>query len=255
LCAETVNQAIESCREQLRNDHAFFGSAREIDIQSSVHSGTAIISTPGRFGNRVSYVCAPPDFACRPSATPLRDTVGGMLFIRSPGSFYQGNSAQNEHMIACIIGVFDCRRHRRVLDVYCGCGNFSLFLARSGIDVTGIDTLPRAVQEARANAHFNKLTNCTFHADRAENISRLCSGGNVDGVLLNPPRTGCSARVLDSVCSLHPHTIAYVSCNPATLARDTAILATRGYTLKTVQPFDMFPHTYHIESIAVLHRH
>jgi 23S rRNA (uracil1939-C5)-methyltransferase len=143
-----------------------------------------------------------------------------------------------------------------VLDLFCGLGNFSLPIARHVKEVVGVEGSQRMVERATMNAKANQIENTQFFAanlDDETTFSRF-TGKTVDKILLDPPRTGALA-IVNHMHKLNPSRIVYVSCNPATLARDTEILVhQKGYTLKAAGIMDMFPHTAHVESIALFER-
>jgi 23S rRNA (uracil1939-C5)-methyltransferase len=147
---------------------------------------------------------------------------------------------------------------RRIVDLYCGAGTFSIFFASRGAQVVGIEENAAAVREARANAELNAVADrATFYAGRVESVlgssvvREALTGAGI--VFLDPPRKGSDEMTLRAVADAGVKNIWYLSCNPATLARDVAYLRTRGYSLGVVQPFDMFPHTGHIEVLATLY--
>src|SRR5690606_5320590 len=141
-------------------------------------------------------------------------------------------------------------------DLYCGLGTIALFLARDAGEVVGVEDVPQAIDDARANAARNGIGNARFRCgDVAAELPRLAAEGYVpDVVVLDPPRRGCDEAVLDALAASGPDRIVYVSCNPTTLARDLAMLAHRGYRTAEVTPVDMFPHTAHVECCARLER-
>ena len=138
-------------------------------------------------------------------------------------------------------------------DLYCGTGNFSLYLSRTAEKVIGIDSEKAAIEDARFNATLNSINNITFINKPAEDVTSIVPGSKRPvTVFLNPPRKGCPASLLETVIKAKPERIVYISCNPATLARDLAVLVKHGFNLQQVQPVDMFPHTSHLETIALL---
>jgi 23S rRNA (uracil1939-C5)-methyltransferase len=148
---------------------------------------------------------------------------------------------------------------RRVIDLYCGAGTFALFFAKHGARVVGIEENPHAVREARANAALNGVEEQTaFMSGRVEATLRSKVGtealGAAEVVFLDPPRKGSDEATLEALVRARVPHVWYLSCNPATLARDLAQLVAGGYQLGAVQPFDMFPQTGHIEALASLHR-
>ena len=173
-----------------------------------------------------------------------------------PTDFIQINAQLNAKMVKRAIELLDVKRDDSVLDLFCGIGNFSLPLARIGARVTAVEGGEDLVERARMNAELNLLNNVDFHcADLFEDCrgSKWLSGG-FDGVLLDPPRAGAE-KILPVIAQLDINRIVYVSCHPATLARDAGVLvAEHGFRIKGAGVMDMFPHTSHVESIALFER-
>jgi 23S rRNA (uracil1939-C5)-methyltransferase len=173
-----------------------------------------------------------------------------------PTDFIQINAQLNAKMVKRAIELLDVKRDDSVLDLFCGIGNFSLPLARIGARVTAVEGGEDLVERARMNAELNLLNNVDFHcADLFEDCrgSKWLSGG-FDGVLLDPPRAGAE-KILPVIAQLDVNRIVYVSCHPATLARDAGVLvAEHGFRIKGAGVMDMFPHTSHVESIALFER-
>lgn len=185
---------------------------------------------------------------------PVQETVSGVRFIRDTGNFYQVNRLQNQALIKRVVACFSPADDCAILDMYCGCGNFSLFLARQGARVTGIDGNPAAVDEARHNARINGLPHTRFITGDSAGPDGATIDAAFDGVLLNPPRSGCGELVIAQIVAKAPSRIVYVSCSPATLSRDVHKLCAAGYGVDMVQPFDMFPQTFHVETVVALSR-
>jgi 23S rRNA (uracil1939-C5)-methyltransferase len=164
--------------------------------------------------------------------------------------FTQVNPGANRALVATVLALGGFAAGERVLDLYCGAGNFTLPLARRGVAAHGIEADPLAVEAARANAGRLHL-DATFEAAAVAAALARATPGTVDAVVLDPPRTGAH-DTLESLARLAPRRVIYVSCDPATLARDAGALARRGYVLARVQPVDVFPQTYHVESVAEL---
>ena len=143
---------------------------------------------------------------------------------------------------------------KTVFDLYSGIGSISLFLAQKAKKVIGVEIVPEAVEDARENARRNGFQNAFFHTgDAFEVTDRLIKEGEkADICVVDPPRKGCSPELLDTLLNMHPEKILYISCNPATLARDCKTLAEKGYAVGTVYPYDLFPQTSHVESVALL---
>lgn len=185
----------------------------------------------------------------------LHDTLLGLDFALSPQSFFQINPHQTEKLYACALDVIG--ENKRVLDVYCGAGTITLSAAKRGCRATGVEIVPPAIENAKKNAAANHLENAAgfICGDAAIEIPRLIANGKrFDAVILDPPRKGADARVLNAIASSGVSQIAYVSCNPSTLARDVKILAADGYRLEWAKPVDMFPWTEHVETIVLLQR-
>jgi 23S rRNA (uracil1939-C5)-methyltransferase len=137
-----------------------------------------------------------------------------------------------------------------VLDAYCGVGTMSLLFAKKAAKVIGVEYVPEAIEDAKINATMNGLKNTSFHAALAEEF--IGKVGKVDIVVLNPPRKGCEPAMIEKVGSMPLKKIVYVSCDPATLARDLRLLADKGWKVESVEPFDMFPQTAHVETLVSL---
>jgi 23S rRNA (uracil1939-C5)-methyltransferase len=170
----------------------------------------------------------------------------------SQGGFTPVNLAGNQTLLAVLLRLGDIQAEQRVIELYCGAGNLSLPLARRARELIGIEHDRTAVADARANAARAGLRNARFicASARAGVHDLLRAGVSSDVVVLDPPRAG-AAEVIDEVPRLGARRVLYVSCDPATLARDLRRLSTYGYQVRALQPLDLFPHTYHIETIAV----
>ncbi|MEP7312892.1 MAG: 23S rRNA (uracil(1939)-C(5))-methyltransferase RlmD [Pseudomonadota bacterium] len=176
-----------------------------------------------------------------------------------PGAFVQVNGAVNRLLVSRVVDLLQLDGGSRVLDLYCGLGNFTLPLARRAAAVIGIEGEAGLVQCARDNAAANRLENVSFHTTNlageaaAADCARLAAGiGNVSHVLLDPPRTG-ARDILATIAQLAPHRVVYVSCHPGSLARDLGELVNvHGFKLAAAGIIDMFPHTNHVESVALL---
>ena len=167
------------------------------------------------------------------------------------GGFAQVNPEQNRRLVAAVIAAAALTGSERVLDLYCGVGNFTLALARRAAAVVGVESFAPAIADALANAARAALGNVAFHAEPAEGAA--LRHGRFDLVLLDPPRTG-AYPVMRDLLELRPRRILYVSCDPSTLVRDLQPLVHHGYAVTSAQPFDLFPQTWHIESLTVLDR-
>ena len=192
-------------------------------------------------------------------ADALGETLLGLRFEISPQSFFQVNPAQTEILYgkaleAAGIGP-GCGLN--VLDAYCGAGTITLAAARHAAFATGVEIVAPAIADAKRNAAANGLSANTrfICADAAREIPRLMSRGErFDAAILDPPRKGCDAALLDALIAAGIPTLAYVSCNPATLARDVKLLSAGGYRLEWAQPVDMFAWTGHVETVVLMSR-
>jgi 23S rRNA (uracil1939-C5)-methyltransferase len=186
----------------------------------------------------------------------ITDILGGKRFEISPLSFYQVNSRQAEGLYAAAAEFAGLDGGGLLLDLYCGAGTIGLFMADRAARVIGVEAVPAAVEDARRNAALNSIDNAEFICGNAQEASvRLAAQGlKPYVVVVDPPRKGLSAGTINAVAAMSPQRIVYVSCDPATLARDLAIFEQRGYRCMRVKPFDMFPRTAHVECCALLER-
>jgi 23S rRNA (uracil1939-C5)-methyltransferase len=186
----------------------------------------------------------------------LNDAIGTIRFVVSPRSFFQVNGGAARLIYEQVREWAGLSGRETVIDLYCGVGGISLFLAGAAREVVGIEAVAAAVEDAEKNARLNGIRNCRFEAgDAAELLAELREEGlRADLIVLNPPRKGCDKEVLREAALLAPARIIYVSCSPLTLARDLDILARAGYRTSEVQPVDMFPQTPHVENVALLVR-
>jgi 23S rRNA (uracil1939-C5)-methyltransferase len=178
-------------------------------------------------------------------------TVKGLTFQVSAGSFFQVNLPQAETLVNLVLDRLSLRGNERLLDLYSGVGLFTAFLAEKAAHVTAVESFSLAVEDAMTN--LDDFSN----VDLIETtVAKALSGikGFFNAVVLDPPRAGMDAKALDALTKIAPPKIVYVSCDPATLARDAKGLVAAGYRLLDVQPVDMFPQTYHIESVATFSR-
>ena len=180
--------------------------------------------------------------------------VKGMEILVPFEGFFQANTALTDGLVDTVVSLAGAGPDETVLDLYCGSGLFPLFLAPSRAKLIGVEIDGEAVDSARLNMQRHGIENAVFHqGDVRDVLEREFGEGKmpVDAVVLDPPRTGCEKEVVDLVIGLRPSRIVYVSCDPATLARDARMLVDGGYTLVTVRPVDMFPQTKHIEAVAL----
>lgn len=184
----------------------------------------------------------------------LTEVIGGYRFRVSPQSFLQINAAQTAVLYEQAVTLLAPQSGETIIDAYCGIGTLTLMLSRHASRVIGVEQVPEAIEDAKRNAADNGVTNVEFLCDDVSDaLPKLFSQGTpIGGILLDPPRKGCDAAVLDAILAAAPSRVMYVSCNPATLARDVKRLCANGYALAAVQPVDMFPQTGHVETCALL---
>ncbi|WP_442603064.1 23S rRNA (uracil(1939)-C(5))-methyltransferase RlmD [Paenibacillus sp. KN14-4R] len=186
----------------------------------------------------------------------IYDYIGDVKFAISARSFYQVNPVQTEVLYRKALEYADLSGNEVVIDAYCGIGTISLFLAQHARKVYGVEIVPEAIADAVCNAELNGITNVDFGVGAAEVVipAWIDAGLQADVVVVDPPRKGCDAALIASILAMRPRRIVYVSCSASTLARDLRLLEDGGYRTECVQPVDMFPHTVHVESVALLVR-
>ena len=189
-------------------------------------------------------------------AESIKDSLGSLSFNISAQSFFQVNSEQAEKLYNKALEFAALTGNETVVDVYCGTGTISLYLARHAKKVYGIEIVAPAIENAKKNAEENKCANAEFMCgDAAVELPKLLAGGvRPDVVVVDPPRAGCEQKVLAAICEVQPERVVYVSCNPASLARDLAFMEQHGYKALLAQPVDMFPMTSHVECVTLLTR-
>ena len=186
----------------------------------------------------------------------LTASLCGLRFEVSPYSFFQVHKEQAEILYEKALEYADLKGGETVIDAYCGTGTISLCLARKAKRVIGIEIVKPAIEDAKKNAKKNHMENTEFYAaDAGKLMPHLYRKGLVpDVIVMDPVRAGCSEEVLKAAAGMNPKRIVYVSCNPATFARDAKILKSEGYEIKEIQPVDMFPQTMHVETVALMIR-
>ena len=186
----------------------------------------------------------------------IEDTLCGLQFRLSPRSFYQVNHHQAQRLYQAAIQQAEITQEDLVLDLYCGVGTITLAMAKAAGKVIGVEVVEQAVQDARENALRNGIENAEFFCGDAGKAALELEkqGIRPDVVVVDPPRKGLNADTIEALAKMSPRRIVYVSCDPATLARDVALLKERGYKLKNAQAADLFPRCAHVESIVCLCR-
>ncbi|WP_339317634.1 23S rRNA (uracil(1939)-C(5))-methyltransferase RlmD [Paenibacillus sp. FSL R10-2734] len=186
----------------------------------------------------------------------IYDYIGDVQFAISARSFYQVNPAQTEVLYGKTVEYAGLTGNETVIDAYCGIGTISLFLAQHAAKVYGVEIVPEAIEDARANAKLNEMKNVVFEVGASEDVipNWKEQGITADVIVVDPPRKGCDPRLLETILAMKPERVVYVSCNPSTLARDLRVLEDGGYKTVEVTPVDMFPHTVHVECTVWLKR-
>ena len=189
--------------------------------------------------------------------TPTDEAV---TFRISPLSFYQVNPEQTQKLYSLALSYAGLTGTETVWDLYCGVGTISLFMAGHAGKVCGVEIIPEAIENAKQNAARNGIENAEFFVGKAEEVlpayvqARKAAeeDPDIDVICVDPPRKGCDSKCLETILEIRPERVVYVSCDPATLARDLRILADGGYELRKVRPVDQFGHTVHVETVCLL---
>ncbi|MBR3972520.1 MAG: 23S rRNA (uracil(1939)-C(5))-methyltransferase RlmD [Oscillospiraceae bacterium] len=184
----------------------------------------------------------------------IEDTLCGLTFRLSPRSFYQVNHHQAQRLYEAAISQAEITKNDTVLDLYCGVGTITLAMASAAGKVIGVEVIPQAVEDAKDNAKRNGIENAEFFCGDAGQaaLELEAKGIKADVVVVDPPRKGLNADTIEALHRFSPRRIVYVSCDPATLARDVALLKERGYKLKNALAADLFPRCSHVESVVTL---
>jgi 23S rRNA (uracil1939-C5)-methyltransferase len=194
----------------------------------------------------------------------ITDYIGEIRYQISPLSFFQVNPVQTKKLYEVALQYAALTGKETVWDLYCGIGTISLFLAQKAKEVYGVEIIPQAIEDARKNAKLNEMEHVTFFVGKAEEVlpnyyeeyqkSHDGERAYADVIVVDPPRKGCEETLLHTMVQMSPKRIVYVSCDPATLARDLKYLCGAGYTLEEVQGVDQFPMTTHVETVVLLAR-
>ncbi|MBQ9198745.1 MAG: 23S rRNA (uracil(1939)-C(5))-methyltransferase RlmD [Lachnospiraceae bacterium] len=187
----------------------------------------------------------------------ITDYIGDVRFNVSPQSFFQVNPVQTKVLYEKALSYADLTGNEVVWDMYCGIGTISLFLAQKAKKVYGVEVVPQAIEDAKKNALINNLSNAEFYCGKAEELaSKLYEkeGIKPDVIVVDPPRKGCDIALLDTIDKMSPKRLVYVSCDPATLARDIKCLLEKGFEVKNVAVVDQFCHSVHVETVVLMSR-
>lgn len=185
----------------------------------------------------------------------ITDKIGAISYRISPLSFYQVNPIQTKKLYDIALEYADLHGDETVWDLYCGIGTISLFLAQKAKQVYGVEIVPQAIEDAKKNAELNHIANAQFYVGAAEEVlPRAYREDKIyaDVIVVDPPRKGCDQSLLDTIITMAPKRVVYVSCDPATLARDLKYLCERGFDLVKAKAVDQFSHSVHVETVALL---
>lgn len=232
--------------ERVPKQEALVERLREISGMTSITTSTNQERTNVIMGSKIRTLWGTPY---------ISDYIGEVKYQISPLSFYQVNPVQTEKLYGTALEYAGLDGNETVWDLYCGIGTISLFLAQKAKKVYGVEIVPAAIEDARRNAELNGITNAEFFVGKAEEVlPEMYAKGEAraDVIVVDPPRKGCDAALLETVVKMQPERIVYVSCDSATLARDLKWLCAEGYELKRVRGVDMFPMTGHVETVCLL---
>jgi 23S rRNA (uracil1939-C5)-methyltransferase len=182
----------------------------------------------------------------------IEDVLGELSFRIYPESFFQPNPATASLLYTKLAELSGLDGNKKVLGLYCGIAPIELFLSHHAREVIGIDSSHTNIINAKENCRINGINNCTFYEGRVEDILKNLQLNDIDLLVIDPPREGISKEGLQLIYKINPIKIAYVSCNPSTLARDLQDFSKNGYIILECIPFDLFPHTSHLETLAIL---
>ena len=184
----------------------------------------------------------------------ITDILCDMKFRISPLSFYQVNRTQAEKLYQKAAEFADLNKNEILLDMYCGTGTIGLTMANYVKNLIGVEIIPQAVEDAKNNAVLNDISNAEFICADAAKAAETLRKRNIkpDCIILDPPRKGCESSLIDTISEMSPKRVVYVSCDPATLARDVKLFSERGYSVQKAIPVDLFPRTPHVETVVLM---
>ena len=186
----------------------------------------------------------------------ITDELCGLKFRISPLSFYQVNRTQAERLYGIAAEYADLKPNETLIDMYCGTGTIGLTMAHNAKKLIGVEIIPQAIEDAKKNAEFNSIENAEFICADASSAAEVLAKRNIkpDCIVLDPPRKGCDSKLISTISSMSPSRVVYVSCDPATLARDIKIFSGYGYNAEKITPVDLFPRTVHVETVVLMSR-
>jgi len=215
-------------------------------------NATDLIVRNTRKGDVLSYTIQESGFELLYEGSKIiKDHIGNIDIEIDPFSFYQVNSEQCEKLYSIVKSYVD--QDSFLLDLYCGAGTIGLFCSDICRKVIGVEVVHEAILQANRNAIINHIVNTTFIEGKAEEVvAEKLQGVKADIVVVDPPRAGCKESLLDTIVTISPKKLIYVSCDPATMARDIKLLEEKGYSFVEATPVDQFPHTVHVETVVLL---
>ena len=237
---------VNGTAKQLKNINKLVDKLKEIEGMTSIIVNTNTDKTNKILGLHCETVWGQ-DY--------IEDYIGDIKYQIGPLSFYQVNPQQTKVLYSKALEYADLKGQELVWDLYCGIGTISLFLAQKAKQVYGVEIIKEAIDDARRNAALNHMDNIEFFVGKAEEIVPAQyekTGIHPDVIVVDPPRKGCDAALLNTMLDMAPERIVYVSCDPATLARDLKILCAEKYTLEKVAVVDQFSHSVHVETVVLL---
>ena len=237
---------VNGTAKQLKNINKLVDKLKEIEGMTSIIVNTNTDKTNKILGLHCETVWGQ-DY--------IEDYIGDIKYQIGPLSFYQVNPQQTKVLYSKALEYADLKGQELVWDLYCGIGTISLFLAQKAKQVYGVEIIKEAIDDARRNAALNHMDNVEFFVGKAEEIVPAQyekTGIHPDVIVVDPPRKGCDATLLNTMLDMAPERIVYVSCDPATLARDLKILCAEKYTLEKVAVVDQFSHSVHVETVVLL---
>ena len=220
-------------------------------IKESFPEITSLLYTINTKANNTIY---DQKIICFSGISFITEKIENLTFKIGPKSFFQTNSEQAELLYSSLRKLANIKKNDIVYDLYTGTGTIAQFISNQAKKVIGIDSVPEAIDAANESAKNNNITNCIFYSGDMKNIFSdefISKNGKPDIIITDPPRDGMHKKVVEQLLKILAKRIIYVSCNPATQARDLALLKEK-YIIKDIQSVDMFPHTHHVENILTL---
>ena len=239
---------VNGSKKNLRNLEMLVDSLTEIEGMTSICVNINKEKTNRILGSKIEEVYGKPY---------IYDYIGNVKYQIGPLSFFQVNPTQTKVLYEKAMEYADLKGEETVWDLYCGIGTISLFLAQKAKKVYGVEIVKEAIDDARLNAKMNGFDNAEFFVGKAEEVlprEYEKNGVYADTIVVDPPRKGCDSKLLETMVKMAPKRIVYVSCDPATLARDLKVLSEQGYEVEKVCAVDQFSHSSHVETVVLLQR-